>query len=208
MWSLSRAAGAKAVVIACNTASAVALPDLEENLAVPTLGVIAPGALLATQTSRSGRIGVIGTAGTIASGRYQEIIRSHAPLPQVFVQACPLLVPLVEEGLLDHRATRLIAEEYLAPLKEHHIDALVLGCTHYPLLKPLLAEICGAHITLIDSATAVAQSVADLLGEQDLLSTHTTHADRFFATDRGGRFESIGQSDLGEALQNLEWDDL
>ncbi|MEK6253565.1 MAG: glutamate racemase, partial [Gemmatimonadales bacterium] len=148
--------GVKAVVVACNTATARALPDVEARAGVPVLGVVEPGGRAAASASSAGRIGVIGTRGTISSRAYNAVIHSHRPDALVFEQACPLFVPLVEEGWTDDEVTRLAAERYLGPLLEQRIDTLVLACTHYPLLKPLLARVVGEDVCLIDSAESTA----------------------------------------------------
>lgn len=196
--------GAKIVVVACNTASAVAIPSLAEAFELPVIGVIEPGANLAAQRSATGRIGVIGTEGTIRSGRYQELIRAAAPNAQVITGACPLLVPLAEEGMTDHAATRIVANEYLAPLLAENIDTLVLGCTHYPVLRELIQEICGESVTIIDSATAVAESVAQLLEKQSLSATSPSPQHRFYATDVSQRLERVGSLFLGKPLGEVE----
>src|SRR2546422_1188619 len=144
--------GVKALVVACNTISAQALEFLRERSPVPLVGVIEPGARAAVQGTTSGRIGVIGTAGTIASGAYERAIKQLRPDAAGCVQACPLFVPLVEEGGVDHAATELIARGDLAPLERAGGGVLVLGCTHYPLMKPLLARVLGPEVTLVDSA--------------------------------------------------------
>src|SRR5690606_5607305 len=132
-----------ALVVACNTATAHALSGLAAHAPVPVVGVIDAGARAAHESTRNGRIGVIGTAGTIASGAYDRAVRRLRPEVHVFAQPCPLFVPLVEEGLADHPAAELMARDYLGPLQEMDIDTLVLGCTHYPLLRPLLERILG-----------------------------------------------------------------
>ncbi len=195
----------KLVVVACNTASAHALAELQRVAAVPVEGVIEPGARAAVAASRSGRIGVIGTAGTVASGAYEKAIRAANGKVEVTARACPLFVPLVEEGLLDHPATRLVAEEYLAPLAEHRIDTLVLGCTHYPLLKPLLSSVLGPEIALIDSAEQTAAAVARAL-ETSTLHAPSTQAGRvhFVVSDAPEQFIKVGKRFLGETVKDVE----
>src|SRR5206468_7799032 len=153
--------GVKALVVACNTISAHALDYLSARCPVPLVGVIEPGARAAVAATRSGKIGVIGTAGTIASGAYERAIKRLRPDAAVCVQPCPLFVPLVEEGWFDHSATELIAREYLAPIERAGADVLVLGCTHYPLLKALLGRVLGPAVTLVDSAEETATVVAE-----------------------------------------------
>ena len=158
--------GVKAVVVACNTASALALPFLDPPL--PTWGVIEPGAARAFEVSRSGRIGVIATESTIRSDAYGEALR-RLGATAIFSEACPLFVPLVEEGWLDGPVVEMVARRYLEPLLEAQVDTLVLGCTHYPLLRDVLQQVMGAGVLLVDSAEVVAETVARGLEEADLL---------------------------------------
>ena len=147
------------LVVACNTASAVALPALGAALTIPVLGVVEPGARVAAQASRSGRIGVIGTQGTVASGAYQAAIRAVRPGAEVVAKACPLFVPLAEEGWVDNDVAHTAAALYLTSLRRSGIDTLVLGCTHYPFLAPLIAKAAGAGVKLIDTGEAVARQL-------------------------------------------------
>lgn len=197
--------GVKMVVVACNTASAHALELLRERSPVPVEGVVQPGARAAVRASSSGRIGVIGTAGTVKSGAYERAIRELKPDSHVSSAACPLFVPLVEEGWLDHEATALIARSYLAPLKQQSVDTLVLACTHYPLLKPLLARELGAGITLIDSAEETAASVAATLKERglDAPAGERGHA-HFCVTDAVETFTRVGAAFLGDRVRDVE----
>lgn len=198
--------GVKTVVVACNTATAHALPELQAELPVPVIGVIEPGAKAALAVTRDGGIGVIGTAGTIASGAYARAIWSHAPSATVVSQACPLFVPLVEEGWTEHPATRLVAREYLAPLIAAHVRALVLGCTHYPLLRSVLGEVMGDAVELIDSADATAEEVSRVLAEKKLVvaddAPEPIH--RFVASDAPAQFLRLGQRFLGAAIERVE----
>jgi len=197
--------GVKMVVVACNTASAHALEDLQRAAPVPVEGVVGPGARAAVRASRSGHIGVIGTAGTMKSGAYARAIRALAGDARVVEQACPLFVPLVEEGWLDHEVTRLVAREYLAPLARQGMDTLVLGCTHYPLLKPLLHEILGPDIVLIDSAEETARAVAAELKESALEGDPAGRADvRFVVSDAPEQFERVGARFLGERVKDVQ----
>ncbi|MBI1840473.1 MAG: glutamate racemase [Verrucomicrobia bacterium] len=161
--------GVKAIVIACNTATAWGLPTLERRFPAPIFGVVTPGATAALRRSQSGRIGVIATPSTIRSGAYRKAIVALDDQAQVFSQACPLLVPLVEEGWQNHPVTRLVLQEYLAPLTAERIDTLVLGCTHYPLLKTAIRRVVGHRIALVDSAASCAADVRAGLGKQGLL---------------------------------------
>ncbi len=201
--------GVKMLVIACNTATAHALETLRRELTVPVVGVIEAGSRAAVQATRSGRIGVIGTAGTIGSGAYDRAVRYALPDVRVYAQPCPLFVPLVEEGLAEHPATRLIAEEYLRPLKDVDVDALVLGCTHYPLLRPLIAEIMGPDVTLVDSAAETAREVEALLSEKGLLDPGEHAPQRHFtASDLPLRFREIGRRFVGELIADVEHVDI
>jgi glutamate racemase len=196
----------KAVVVACNTATAHALDHLRERSPVPVLGVIGPGARAASRATHTGRIGVIGTAGTVASGAYRRAIQAIDPALDVVEQACPLFVPLVEEGWLEHPATRLVAEEYLAPLGAAGVDTVVLGCTHYPLLKPLLGELLGGGVTLIDSAAEVAAELESVLAERGLAHPVSLGdaPHRWAATDDVARFARLGRLFTGKTLESVE----
>ena len=154
--------GAGLLVVACNTASALAVPELSPSSPVPMIGVIEPGAAAAVNATRSGVIGVIGTRATVASDAYGKAIRRLAPDVRVVAASCPLLVPLIEEGLLEDPITNAVLERYLEPMLREQIDTLVLGCTHYPLLKHAIARICGSGVTLVDSAENCALAVAAL----------------------------------------------
>ncbi len=188
------ARGVKGVVVACNTASALALPRLAP--ALPLWGVIAPGALAAARRSR-GRVGVIATEATIRSGAYSTALAAARPELEIFVQACPLFVPLVEEGWLDDPVTEAVARRYLAPLVAARIDTLVLGCTHYPLLAPLLARVMGAEVALVDSAAAVAAEVKRDLAARGALAERRAAPDRHYVTDDAGRFGRLARTILG-----------
>ena len=197
--------GVKMVVVACNTSTAHALAALRERSPVPVVGVIEPGARAAARASVSGRIGVIGTAGTIASGAYERAILALRPDAQVHARACPLFVPLIEEGWFDHPATELIAREYLAPLRDAKVDTLVLGCTHYPLIKPLLAQVLGPEVRLIDSAEETAAAVREELEARGLRAPAGAPAEhRFVVSDDEPRFRSVGARFLGERLRDVE----
>jgi glutamate racemase len=199
--------GVKAVVVACNTSTAHALEALRARAPVPVIGVIEPGARTAVAASPSGRIGVIGTAGTIASGAYQRAITALRPTAAVHAQACPLFVPLVEEGWFDHPAAELIAREYLEPLRRAGVDVLVLGCTHYPVLKPLLARVMGPDVRLVDSAEETANVVATELAARGLAAGDGRRArpeHRFVVSDDEPHFRKVGARFLGEKLQNVE----
>lgn len=195
--------GVKLLVVACNTASAVALPALRERFKLPVIGVIEPGARRAV-SSRNRRIGVIGTEGTINSGRYEAAIHALLPDAQVFSVPCPLFVPLAEEGWAEHEVARLTAGEYLQPLIEAQVDTLVLGCTHYPLLRRTLQRVLGPQVTLVDSAEETAHTVAELFSAQGLARPEHGGRRAFFVTDVPTRFERVGRAFLGCELGKVE----
>ncbi len=196
--------GVKAMVVACNTATAHALPMLDAELDIPVIGVVAPGARAAVRATRNGCIGVIGTEGTIKSGAYVRAIHAESSSATVTSLPCPLLVPLVEEGWIDHDATRLIAREYLEPFMRNEVDTLVLGCTHYPLLKHTIAGIVGPSVRLIDSAEETAVDTRRMLAENDLASTQATGRYRFVASDDPAQFLELGQRFFGDAIEHVE----
>jgi glutamate racemase len=190
--------GIDLLVVACNTASAVALPALRAALAVPVIGVVEPGARAAVAASRGGRIGVIGTPGTVASGAYQAAIRALRPGAVVSARACPLFVPLAEEGWTDpaDEIVRGVARRYLEPLASEGIDTLVLGCTHYPLLKGAIAAALPG-VALVDSAETVAAEVRARLGATaDRAAEH-----RFYVTDAPERFLAVAGRFLGRPVE-------
>lgn len=194
----------KLLIIACNTMAAVAAQLVKDLSAVPVLDVIDAGALGAVASSQSRRIGVIGTPTTINSNAYARAIHEYEPDMRIYSQACPLFVPLVEEGWLEHEVTRLTAQEYLRPVLAQDIDTMVLGCTHYPLLKPLLQEVAGTDVTLVDSAEAMAEQTAALLAERQLANPgRGMPTYQFHVTDVPLRFQTIGERFLGRSLANV-----
>ena len=204
-----RERGVKAIVIACNTATAHAHEALTTELDMPVIGVIGPGARAAAAATRTGRIGVIGTAGTIRSGAYDRAVRRLVgDRARVYAQPCPLFVPFVEEGLAHHPATRLVAEDYLAPLRDVDVDVLVLGCTHYPLLRELLADIMGAHVQLVDSAAETAAETAQVLSETRLLRAGGESDCVFAASDMPLRFREVGRRFVGDLIGDVEHVDI
>ena len=195
----------KMLVVACNTATAHALPVLRDRLTIPVIGVIEPGARAAVRATRNGHVGVIGTAGTIKSGAYERALRALEPSLRITARACPLFVPIVEEGWVDHEATRLIAREYLAPLLREKVDTLVLGCTHYPLLKHVIADVLGPDVTLIDSAEETARETAAVLSDRRLTANGRDEpSHRFIASDDPLMFLQLGQRFLGDAIDGVE----
>lgn len=194
----------KLLVVACNTASAVAVDDLAAVHRLPVVGVIAPGARRALEVTRTGRIGVIGTEGTIRSKAYERALLAGNPDVDVCAAPCPLFVPLAEEGWAEHPIARMAAAEYLAPLLQRGIDTLVLGCTHYPLLKRTLQEVAGPGIALIDSAEETAKTVASLLTAEKLEHCgRPAGPPRYFVTDVAERFERVGGAFLGAPLAGV-----
>jgi glutamate racemase len=195
----------KSLVIACNTATAHALPALRAEMPVPVIGVVEPGARAAVDAHPRGAIGVIGTAGTIRSGAYERAIRAIWPDANIVTRACPLFVPLVEEGWVDHQVTQQVAREYLEPLLAAGIGALVLGCTHYPLLKPVLCRAVGPNVALIDSAAETATEIGKVLRARGLEApADATPRHRFVATDDARQFLELGQRFLGSAIDRVE----
>jgi len=196
---------AKTVVVACNTASALALPRLEETLPVPVTGVIFPGARAAIAKTRSGHIGVIRTRATIASGAYERALRSLNPDIRVTARACPLLVPLIEEGWLESSITDDIILQYLAPLMNDGVDTIVLGCTHYPLLRNAIARLVGDKIALVDSAQNCALAVRNLLQQENLSAPESNGATlRVALTDPPDAFLRVAREALNLDVGEVE----
>lgn len=191
----------KMIVVACNTVSSVAMDLVMKKAGVPAVGVIVPGARAAVSSSQNGRIGVIGTEGTIGSNAYPNAIRQIDRSVTVISRPCPLFVPLAEEGWTDHRATELIAKEYLFPLMREKIDTLVLGCTHYPILSGIIDATMESTVGLIDSGEAVATDVAQILDERDLRngSSQKPHIS-FFVSDIPDKFTEVGERFFGRKL--------
>ena len=189
----------KAVVVACNTVSAWALPTLERKFSVPIFGVITPGAQAALKRSRNRRIGVIGTTTTVRSQAYSRAILARDDSARVFARACPLLVPLVEEGWTNHRITQAVLRAYLSPMLRRRIDTLVLGCTHYPLLKKVIRGVVGKEVALVDSAESCAQFLSERLGDTRMLARARRRAGVIqpFVTDEVERFDEMAKRFLG-----------
>lgn len=190
----------KMLVIACNTASALALPKLRQLFNIPMIGVIDAGAEKAVDITRNNRIAVLGTKGTIQSGAYQNAIHQVRPHAFILPIACPLFVPLVEEQWIKHPAARLIAQEYLQPIQEHNIDTVLLGCTHYPLLSSLIQQQLGEKINIVDSASTCAQHTAHVLKESGLLSSNKEGKEnQYFVSDDPEKFRSLAEHLFGQA---------
>ncbi|HXV75523.1 MAG TPA: glutamate racemase [Candidatus Polarisedimenticolaceae bacterium] len=204
----------KMVVVACNTASSVALDSMEHEAGLPVIGVIVPGAARAVDASPTGRIGVIGTRATVGSGAYKRAIQELRPDAEVLSQACPLFVPLAEEGWTDGEITRRIAESYLRPFQRAEVDTLVLGCTHYPLLRGVIGEVMGRGVTLVDSAESVADEAARRLAAAPELAGSAAAArgardegreHHFYVTDAPETFQVVAERFLGRPIRCLEW---
>ena len=201
----------KLLIVACNTMAAVALPAITALSPAPVIEVISAGAQSAHAVTTTKRIGIIATPSTVASRAYETALAALGG-PEVYTaaRACPLFVPLVEEGWLTHPATRLVAEEYLAPLLEENLDTLILGCTHYPLLAPLLAEVVGPKVRLQDSATAVAERAAAVLSYLGLAAADDGKTPRhvFHVTDMPLRFREVGERFLGRPMEDVRLEKL
>ena len=196
---------AKVVVVACNSASSVALTKLKEKFSIPIIGVIEPGAAAAVATTKNRHIGVIGTRATIRSGAYEKALRALNVDLRVSSRACPLFVPLIEEGLLDDEITNQMIARYLAPLTADGVDTLVLGCTHYPLLSAAIARSLGNKIRLVDSAKSCARTVEDLLDRQSLRASATEKGNLLVAlTDAADNFLRVAREALKLELAEVK----
>jgi len=194
--------GVKIVVVACNTSTSIALDRLQENLSIPVIGVIEPGVKRAIKSTENKRIGVIGTEATIQSGAYTRALKAADAKIEVYSRACPLFVPLVEEGWTDNAVVEMTVKAYLGSFKQSGIDTLILGCTHYPLLKKAICNFMGKSVRLVDSAEETAKKVATAL-KQDALARKTGKgAHSFFVTDAPDRFIKVGRRFLGEKVES------
>ncbi|MBI5266264.1 MAG: glutamate racemase [candidate division Zixibacteria bacterium] len=199
----------KYVICACNTVSAVALDDLRDSYSIPMIGVIHPGAEAAVKATRNGRIGVIGTNATIGSNAYARSIHERNAELKVFSLACPLFVPLAEEGYVDKEATYLIARDYLQTMLDVEIDTLILGCTHYPLLKHVIADVMGPEITLIDSGEETARAAYKTITESGLLHSRAgqhpspSSEHKYFVSDVPEKFSQVATRFLGRIVDRI-----
>jgi glutamate racemase len=196
--------GVKSVVVACNTASAEALPMLQREFAVPIVGVIEPGVRAAAAASKNGRIGVIGTAATIRSGAYQAGIALLRGEADVTAAPCPLFVPLAEEGWVDHPITEMVAREYLGEFRTRDIDTLVLGCTHYPLLKRVIGRVMGQSVELVDSAVETAREMKRVIHSRDIVGGKGNGEFTVILSDTSPTFEDIARRFLGRDIPAIE----
>lgn len=201
--------GIKLLVVACNTASSVSIPNLSSEFDIPVIGVIEPGAKKAVSVTKTNKIGVIGTPSTINSSAYTKAIHNLNPDIEVITKACPLFVPLADEGRTEGEIVETIVEDYLGPMKQSEIDVLVLGCTHYPLLKDTIQKIMGPKITLVDSAEETASQIKSILVDKDLLNKGSSESDReFYLTDVSDTFISVAGRFLGEKIDRIEMVDI
>ncbi len=195
----------KAVIVACNTASSVAINDLKEKFDIPIIGMIEPGAEMAIKKTKNKRIGVIGTRSTISNQAYSKEIKKIDGSVRVFEKACPLFVPLAEEGWIGHKATYEIADEYLEEMRNLDIDTLVLGCTHYPILSGVIQKVMGNNLTLIDSGVASAELIKRELQEKGLENDkQKTGKSEFFVSDIPITFKTVAESFLGRPVNEVQ----
>jgi len=197
--------GVKLIVVACNTASSVAIEYLRQRIQLPVVGVIEPGVRAALRVSEKGRIGVIGTTATISAGRYDDLLKSSRADVVVESAACPLFVSLVEEGWIDTPVTEMVAREYLQPLVAAGIDTLILGCTHYPLIKKVIRRVIGEDIRIVDTAIETALLVDRILVSSDLKCRHDCSPEHsFYVSDFPQKFEQTARLFLGDDLPNVK----
>lgn len=199
----------KFIICACNSASATALNEIKDNYNIEMIGVIEPGAKAAVEKTKNGKIGIIGTNATISSNSYAKFIHSLDPKLKVFSLACPLFVPLAEEGYIEKEATYLIAKDYLQTMKDVEIDTLILGCTHYPLLKDVISDVMGDKVTLIDSGHETAKVAFKRLADLSLLNSDAsqkpaaTGERKFFVSDVPTKFSAVANRFLGREVTNI-----
>lgn len=198
----------KMIIIACGTASSAVLPWIDQEVDTKIAGVVEPAARAAVKASKNKRIGVLGTSSTVRYGKYVEDIKSICSDTEVFQKACPMFVPLVENGYTDSKATEIIALEYLQELKCQNVDTLILGCTHYPLLKGIIQKIMGDDVTLIDSGAAAANSAFEYLKSNDLQSNKSVGSYKYFVSDAAEDFAKLGgvflEKPIGENVEKID----
>jgi len=195
----------KMIVVACNTASSLSLDILKKRYDIPLVGVIGPGARKAAEITDKMRVGVIGTKATVSSGIYEKEVKSFNPRINVVSASCPLFVPLVEEGWLTGSITKQIAKTYLEPLKKNNIDVLILGCTHYPLLRPVIQDVVGRRVSLVDSAKETAKEVKRIAEENGMCkNAKDKPMYKFYISDEPLLFKKVGEKFLGRSIENVE----
>jgi glutamate racemase len=199
----------KAVIVACNTASSIAIPELRKHFNIPIIGMIEPGAKMALKKTKNRKIGVIGTRATIGNLAYSSEIKRIDSSTSVIEKPCPLFVPLAEEGWTDHKATHEIAEEYLKKIRDNGIDTLVLGCTHYPILTNVIQQVIGKDVSLIDSGVASAELIKEELQKLDLLTnSNKTGWQEFYVSDIQVKFKEVAELFLGKEIEHVHKVDL
>lgn len=199
----------KAIIVACNTASSIAIPELRKIFDIPIIGMIEPGSRMALKQSRNKIIGVIGTRATVNNLAYSSEIKKLNNKAEVFEKPCPLFVPLAEEGWINHRATFEIAEEYLSELRNLRIDTLVLGCTHYPILSEVIQKVIGTNVTLIDSGVASSELIKTELEKLDLLSdSDSVGSQEYYVSDIPVKFKEVAELFLGKEIDHVHKVDL
>ena len=194
----------KMLVVACNTASSVSLPTLKRHFHIPILGVIEPGAKAAIDSTRSNKVGVIGTLGTVRSNAYKKALKKIKPSVNVFQDPCPLFVHLAEDGWNKNKIAKMVADEYLKPMKSKNVDTLILGCTHYPLLKEVIQSSVGKKVQLIDSGRETAKEVQKILEKKNLLNTRKMNEKNhsvFYVSDFPHKFKEVSQRFLSKELK-------
>lgn len=195
----------KAIVIACNTASALALNEVQKNVSIPVLGVISSGAKAAVKKTRNGRIGIIGTEGTILSKAYDRAINAINKDAVIEGYACPLFVPLVEEGWAGTKVSYMVAEQYLAPLKNKAVDTLVMGCTHYPLLKKVVGDIMGDKVSLVNPAEETAIALKKVLESNNLQNVCSQKPEyKYYVSDNPKKFCKVANNFLDRNIENIQ----
>jgi len=203
-----QAEGVKAIVIACNTASAFAIDTVQKEFSMPIIGVVKSGAKVAVDTTKNGRIGIIGTEGTINSGMYTSFIKAQNPNAEVIARACPLFVPLVEEGMLNDTITEQVAGRYLTSLKKENIDTLIMGCTHYPLIKSTIQKVLGEGVDLVNPAYETAIELKRLLETEGLANVREVDSPtlmyRFYVSDAAEKFKNFANSILPFDIKTIE----
>jgi glutamate racemase len=199
----------KLLILACHTACAAALEELRATFPLPVIAILEQAVEQVARSSTQGKIAILGTQATLATGTFQKQITHHLPHAQLTTIACPLFVPLVEEGFISHALTQLAVKEYLSPLKENTIDTVLLGCTHYPLLTQIIAQELGPKITLIDPATACAEKAREVLSHTHLLNEQTTPPrTQFYVSDDPEKFRTIGSLFLQEPITTVDMAEL
>lgn len=193
----------KMIIVACGTASTVALPHIKDEVDVPMIGVLTPTVNAAINATRNNRIGVLGTSGTISSGKYEEEIKKHNPDIFVYNKACPMFVPLVENGFIDDEVAYLVCKKYLDEVLKTGVDTIILGCTHYPLLEKTISKIAGPDITLINSGAETAKYTKWYLTQNDMLSEKKSDIQyRYYVSDSPDNFAGVADAFLGRHIEN------